>query len=80
MDIDYDKKDIKESPKVKKVAKKKSELPEGWGYYVKRGSHCVLDPDGKQQFKKNISEISETMRPRKTQSDPMRCFKTPVTE
>jgi len=48
MDIDYDKKDIKESPKVKKVAKKKSELPEGWGYYVKRGSHCVLDPDGKQ--------------------------------
>lgn len=47
MDIDYDKKDIKESPKVKKV-EKKSELPKGWGYYVKRGSHCIVDPDGKQ--------------------------------
>ena len=46
MDIDYDKKDIKESPKVKKV--EKSELPEGWGYYVKRSTHCVVDPDGKQ--------------------------------
>ena len=46
MDIDYDKKDIKESPKVKKV--EKSELPEGWGYYVKRGTHCVVDPNGKQ--------------------------------
>ena len=46
MDIDYDKKDIKESPKVKKV--EKSELPEGWGYYVKRGTHCVVDPNAKQ--------------------------------
>ena len=46
MDIDYDKKDIKESPKVKKV--EKSELPEGRGYYVKRGTHCVVDPNGKQ--------------------------------
>ena len=48
MDIDYDKKDIKESPKVKSAPKKKAELPEGWGYYVKRGSHCVGDPNGKQ--------------------------------
>lgn len=47
MDIEYDKKDIKESPKVKKV-EKKSELPEGWGYYVKRGAHCVVDPNGRQ--------------------------------
>ena len=47
MDIDYDKKDIKESPKVKKV-EKKSGLPKGWGYYVKRGAHCIVDPDGKQ--------------------------------
>lgn len=48
MDIDYDKKDIKESPKVKSAPKKKAELPDGWGYYVKRGSHCVVDPDGRQ--------------------------------
>ena len=47
MNIDYDKKDIKESPKVKKV-EKKAELPKGWGYYVKRGAHCIVDPNGKQ--------------------------------
>ena len=47
MDIDYDKKDIKESPKVKKVENKLG-LPKGWGYYVKKGAHCIVDPDGKQ--------------------------------
>ena len=51
MELDYDKKDVTKSPKVKAPSKKKSELselPEGWGYYVKRGSHCLLDPNGKQ--------------------------------
>ena len=44
----YDKKDVTKSPKVKAPSKKKSALPEGWGYYVKRGTHCLLDPNGKQ--------------------------------
>jgi len=49
MELDYDKKDVTKSPKVKAPSKKKkSELPEGWGYYVKRGTHCLLDPNGKQ--------------------------------
>ncbi len=50
MELDYDKKDIAKSPKVKAPSKKekKSELPEGWGYYMKRGSHCVLNPEGRQ--------------------------------
>jgi|TARA_R110000851_G_scaffold265882_3_gene418459 hypothetical protein len=48
MKIEYDKKDIKESPKVKAVTKKKPDFPTGWGYFVKRGSHCVITPEGRQ--------------------------------
>ena len=48
MELEYDKKDIKESPKVKAPAKKKADFPEGWEYYLKRGSHCVSTPDGRQ--------------------------------
>tara|TARA_B100000579_G_scaffold361664_1_gene319452 strand:+ start:1010 stop:1207 length:198 start_codon:yes stop_codon:yes gene_type:complete len=49
MKEDYDKKDIKESPKTKDMkVEKKSELPEGWGMFVKRGKHVLFDPNGKQ--------------------------------
>jgi hypothetical protein len=48
MKEDYDKKDIRKSPDTKAVSKKKPDFPEGWGYYLKRGSHCVVNPDGKQ--------------------------------
>jgi len=48
MELDYDKKDVTKSPKVKAPSKKKSELPEGWGYLVKRGRHVLIDPNGKQ--------------------------------
>tara|TARA_B100000686_G_scaffold283231_1_gene306068 strand:+ start:767 stop:955 length:189 start_codon:yes stop_codon:yes gene_type:complete len=42
---DYEKKDIKESPEVKAVAPK-SDVPEGWQYYIKRSKHCVRSPEG----------------------------------
>ena len=49
MDIDYDKKDMKESPKVKSAPKKKPELPEGWHILCKTGNGlAVVDPNGKQ--------------------------------
>jgi hypothetical protein len=49
MKIEYDKKDIAESPKTKSVKKtKKPDFPEGWQYYVKRGTHCTLDSNGNQ--------------------------------
>ena len=44
MEKDYDTKDIKASPKTK--AAPKPDFPEGWQYYVKRGSHCVRSPVG----------------------------------
>lgn len=34
MEMDYQKKDIQKAPKIKKV---KSEIPEGWELYEKRG-------------------------------------------
>ena len=45
MEQDYDKKDIKESPKTKAPAPKR-DFPKGWEYYVKRGRHCVRNPEG----------------------------------
>ena len=49
MKEDYDKKDIKQSPKTKEMkVEKKAELPEGWGMFIKRGKHLLIDPNGKQ--------------------------------
>jgi hypothetical protein len=45
MEQDYEKKDIKESPKTKAPAPKR-DFPKGWEYYVKRGRHCLRGPDG----------------------------------
>jgi hypothetical protein len=42
---DYDTKDITASPSTK--AAPKPDFPEGWQYYVKRGSHCVRNPEGR---------------------------------
>ena len=44
MEQDYEKKDIKESPSTK--AASKSDMPEGWEYFVRRSKHCVRGPDG----------------------------------
>ena len=43
---DYDKKDMKKAPKVKKVTKKEFTLPEGWELYLKRGTWGVRSPEG----------------------------------
>ena len=46
-----EKKDVAESPQVKRVepvTKAQVSLPIGWEYYVKRGVHCVRDPNGRQ--------------------------------
>ena len=48
MKIEYDKKDITSPLKQNLLENKKPDFPEGWQYYVKRGSHCTLDPNGNQ--------------------------------
>jgi len=49
MKDDYDKKDIRKSPETKVVKTKvKADFPSGWGYHLKRGSHCLITPEGKQ--------------------------------
>jgi len=60
MKQDYDKKDIAASPETK-VAKKKTkrDFPEGWQYYVKRGAHCTLDPNGKQTKHASLEAAKE---------------------
>tara|TARA_R100000656_G_scaffold117373_1_gene90709 strand:- start:83 stop:277 length:195 start_codon:yes stop_codon:yes gene_type:complete len=45
---DYEKKDIAAAPETKAAPAPKSEFPKGWAYAVKRGQHCVWDPEGKQ--------------------------------
>ena len=37
-------------PSLNKDVKKetKRDFPEGWQYYVKRGTHCTVDPQGSQ--------------------------------
>lgn len=62
---DYNKKDMKKAPKVKKVTKKEFILPEGWTMFVKRGRWCVRNPDGllskfatENAAKKYIEEIN----------------------
>lgn len=43
MELEYDKKDVAKSPKVKEV-----KLPEGYDLYFKRGKWCLRDLNGRQ--------------------------------
>ena len=58
MEQEYDKKDMTESPSTKAVAPK-SEFPEGYEHYVKRGWHCVRGPDGLLKKFKTHKECKE---------------------
>ena len=42
MELKYEKKDLKKSPKTKSV---ENVLPEGWSIYIKRGTWNVRDAD-----------------------------------
>lgn len=57
MEQEYEKKDITESPNVK--AAPKSEFPEGYEHFVKRGLHCVRGPDGLLKKFKTHNECVE---------------------
>lgn len=57
MEKDYDTKDIKASPQTKAVPK--SDFPEGWDYYLKRGRHCLRGPDGILRKFSNKAEAVE---------------------
>ena len=60
MKEDYDKKDIRKSPETKDVKKeKKRDFPEGWQYYVKRGTHCTVDLKGNQTKHASLEAAKE---------------------
>jgi hypothetical protein len=56
MEFNYDKKDLKESPKTKSV---KNVLPEGWEMYLKRGTWNVRDALGQLTHWKTEKEAWE---------------------